>query len=212
MTDRNAIVTPNARTGIRALHYRGTQVCVLPNVYEPSDDTFLLVDAVLSEVHPAHSVLEVGTGCGLIAKLVAKTAQSVIATDINPHAVTNARLNGVNVVQGDLFANLGRRFDFIIFNPPYLPTQSKMRHDWLTQAWDGGRSGREVIGRFLSQVDKHLATKGRVLLLISSITGYRQVKDAMDVQFNVVRTINSRKLFFETLYVLLGAEAKTAGH
>lgn len=211
MTYRNAIVTPNLLSGARALYYRGTRVHVLPNVYEPSDDTFLLVDAGLSEVRPTDSVLEIGTGCGLIAKLVAKKAQSVVTTDINPHAVTNARLNGVNAVQGDLFANLGRRFDFIIFNPPYLPTQSKMPRDWLTQAWDGGSSGREVIIRFLAQVGRHLTAQGRVLLLVSSMTGYRQVRDLMDVKFNVVRTINSRKLFFETLYVLLGAEAKTAG-
>jgi release factor glutamine methyltransferase len=183
---------------------------VLPNVYEPSDDTFLLADAVISEVRPTDSVLEIGTGCGLIAKLVSDAAQSVITTDINSYAVTNARLNGVSAVRGDLFANLGRRFDLIIFNPPYLPTQNKMPRDWLSQAWDGGSSGREVILRFLSQVDRYLTVKGRVLLLISSLTGYRQVKDWMDAKFNVVRTINSRRFFFETLCVLLGAEAKTA--
>lgn len=210
MTHRDAILTPNLTRRGHALYYRGTRVLVLPNVYEPSEDTFLLGDTALSEVRPMDSVLEVGTGCGLIAKLVARAARSVITTDINPHAVTNARLNGVNAVQGDLFANLGRRFDFIIFNPPYLPTQNKMPRDWLTQAWDGGSSGREVILRFLSQVDRYLTLTGRVLLLISSATGYRQVKDSMDSKFNVVKTINSRKFFFETLYVLLGTEVKTS--
>ena len=209
MTHRDAIFAPNLPRGGHALCYRGTRVLVLPNVYEPSDDTFLLADAVISEVCATDSVLEIGTGCGLIAKLVADAAQSVITTDINPHAVTNARLNGVNAVEGDLFANLCRRFDFIIFNPPYLPIQNKLTPDWLTRAWDGGSSGREVILRFLSQVDRYLTAKGRVLLLISSLTGYRQVKDSMDAKFNVVRTISSRKFFFETLYVLLGAAAKT---
>ena len=209
MNSRDAIVKPNA-AGIRTAHYRGTLVSVLPNVYEPSDDTFLLIDAVLNEVRPSDSVLEVGTGCGLIAKLVVDIAHSVIATDINPHAVTNARLNGVNAISGDLFAHLNRRFDLIVFNPPYIPTPNKMPRDWLSQAWDGGSSGREVILRFLSQVDRYLTVKGRVLLLISSLTGYRQVKDWMDAKFNVVRTINSRRFFFETLCVLFGAEAKTA--
>jgi release factor glutamine methyltransferase len=117
----------------------------------------------------------------------------------------------VNAISGDLFAHLNRRFDLIVFNPPYIPTPNKMPRDWLALAWDGGPSGREVILRFLSHVEKHLTATGRMLLLISSVAGYKQVRDAMDAQFNIVKTVNSRKMFFETLYVLLGAQAKTAG-
>jgi release factor glutamine methyltransferase len=135
-------------------------------------------------------------------------AHSVIATDINPQAVANATLNGVEAVQGDLFANLNRRFDLIIFNPPYLPTQPKTSCDSLTRAWDGGPSGREVILRFLSQVDRHLTNQGRVLMAISSITGYREVTERMKAQFQIVKKLAERKVFFETLYVILGAEAK----
>jgi release factor glutamine methyltransferase len=190
------------------MYYLGEELELLPNVYEPSDDTYLLIDSALEVVRPTDSVLEVGTGCGLIAKTVARLARSVIATDINPQAVANASLNGVVAVQGDLFANLNRRFHLIIFNPPYLPTQPKTLRDSLTRAWDGGPSGREVIMRFLSQVDRHLTTQGRVLIVISSITGYREVAERMKVQFQIVKKLGERKVFFETLYVILGAEAR----
>ena len=61
--------------------------------------------------------------------------------------------------------------------------------------------------QFLSQVADHLTEKGRVLLVISSITGYKEVTKLMHAQFGIVRVIAERKFFFETLYVVLGAEA-----
>jgi release factor glutamine methyltransferase len=193
----------------KKISYGGEQLDLLPNVYEPCEDTFLLLEAALDVVLPSDAVLEIGTGCGLIAKVIARVAHSVIATDINPQAVKNATLNGVEAIQGDLFCNLNSQFDLIIFNPPYLPTDTDVPCDWLTQAWDGGLSGREVITRFLTQVDRYLTTRGRVLLMISSITGYREVTERMKAQFEVVRSLAERKVFFETLYVLLGAELRT---
>ncbi|MGZ4922757.1 MAG: HemK2/MTQ2 family protein methyltransferase [Halobacteriota archaeon] len=189
--------------------YRGEQLKLLPNVYEPCDDTFLLADAALDMVRTTESVLELGTGCGLVAKVVAHSAHSVIATDINPQAVKNARLNGVEAIKGDLFCNLNLRFDLIVFNPPYLPTDTNEPYDWMTQACDGGDEGREVIMRFLRQVDGFLTYRGRVLIVISSLTGYREVTDRMKAQFEIVKTLAERKVFFETLYVILGAIPRT---
>jgi release factor glutamine methyltransferase len=204
-------MTPGIPKGTKKVRDLSEQVLVLPDVYEPCDDTYLLMDAALNEVRPADSVLEVGTGCGVIAKRVAERARCVIATDTNPRAVENARLNGVEAIMGDLFADLDNRFDLIIFNPPYLPSRSDISRDWQTQAWDGGPSGREVIVQFLSQVGNYLTQKGRVLLVISSITGYEEVTELMHAQFGIVKAIAERKFFFETLYVVLGAEATRSG-
>ena len=88
-------MTPEIAKGAKKVHYLSEQVLVLPDVYEPCDDTYLLVDAALNEVRPTDSVLEIGTGCGIIAKMVAERARYVIATDKNPRAVANAKLNGV---------------------------------------------------------------------------------------------------------------------
>jgi len=201
-------MTPDIAKGAKKVHYLSEQVLVLPDVYQPCDDTYLLVDAALNEVRGTDSVLEVGTGCGIIAKMIAERASCVIATDKNPRAVANAKLNGVEAIMGDLFADLDSRFDLVIFNPPYLPSGRTISSDWQSRAWDGGPSGREVIVRFLSQVSKYLTETGRVLLVISSITGYKEVTQLMHAQFRIVRAIAERKFFFETLYVVLGAEAK----
>ena len=95
-----------------------------------------------------------------------------MATDINPHAVLCAHKAGIDVVRTDLFTGIRGPFDLVLFNPPYLPTQPEERmDDWLEYALDGGESGRAVIERFARNVGDVLAPGGRILLLISSLTG-----------------------------------------
>jgi len=199
-------MTPDIAEEGKRIQYLSDPLVVLLDVYEPCDDTYLLLDAALREVRPTDSVLEVGTGCGIIAKMLTKRARSVVAIDKNPHAVVNAKLNGVEAFVGDLFASLHRRYDLVVFNPPYLPSQSSLTNDWQTAAWDGGVSGREVIEQFLAQASDYLTREGRILLVISSVTGHKEVTKLMRAQFKRVRTVAKRKFFFEMLYVLLGAE------
>jgi release factor glutamine methyltransferase len=82
------------------------------------------------------------------------------------------------VVRTDLFTSIRGSFDLVLFNPPYLPTQPEERiDDWLEYALDGGKSGRAVIERFARNVGDVLAPGGRILLLISSLTGLSEVQE-----------------------------------
>jgi release factor glutamine methyltransferase len=171
-------------------------------VYQTEADTYLLLDAARAEVKPGDRVLEVGTGSGLIAAELARVT-GVVATDINPHAVLSARKKGVAVVQNDLFCGIRSSFDVILFNPPYLPTQPEERiDDWLEHALDGGLNGRVVIERFSEQVGRVLAPGGRVLLLISSLTGLPEVRDLFFKAGFVSEIIQRKNVEDETLYVL----------
>jgi release factor glutamine methyltransferase len=146
-------------------------------VYSPEADTLLLLAAARAEVRPGDRVLEVGTGSGLIAAEIARITR-VVATDINPHAVLCAGKAGIDVVRTDLFTGIKGSFDLVLFNPPYLPTQPEERiDDWLEYALDGGKSGRAVIERFARNVGDVLAPGGRILLLISSLTGLSEVQE-----------------------------------
>ena len=147
-------------------------------VYQPAEDTFLLIRAALAEVKPEDSVVEIGTGSGAVASAVQAVAPKTIGVDINPHAVAYARaVNGVQTVRSDLFSALSGKFDLILFNAPYLPTLPEERiDDWLEYALDGGVSGRDVIERFLPQAVSHLTDSGRILLLISSLTGLSETE------------------------------------
>ena len=85
---------------------------VWENVYEPAEDSFLFAENL--NVHEGEEVLDMGTGCGILGILAAKKAKTVVAVDVNPHAVRcakeNAALNDVRskmaFVQGDLFTPL----------------------------------------------------------------------------------------------------------
>ena len=147
------------------------------NVYEPAEDTFLLAENL--DVNDGDTVLDMGTGCGILGILAAKKAKYVVAVDINPYAVRcakeNSLLNGVlsktSFIQADLFAPLSEKtkFDTILFNAPYLPVEENELSSWVSRAWSGGATGREVIDRFITQSVTHLKERGRVILLQSTL-------------------------------------------
>jgi release factor glutamine methyltransferase len=125
---------------------------VAHDVYNPSDDSFLLVNVL--EVSPGERLLDVGTGTGIAALHAAKAGARVTAVDLNPHAVACARSNAlrndlkVEVLQSDLFEKVVGIYDVITFNPPYLPEEGAPS-SWAERAWSGGADGAEVVVRFL---------------------------------------------------------------
>jgi release factor glutamine methyltransferase len=192
---------------VQSVYYNSEEIKVLSNVYVPSDDTFALLDEALKIVRETDCVLEVGTGSGIIAKFLAMRAKSVIATDINPYAIENAQINGVNVKRGIFFADLAYKFDLIVFNPPYLPTSKEPEEpkDWLSKAWDGGPTGAEVSMEFLSEVTNYLTESGKLLMVVSSLAGFQKIITKITDLFEDVNIVAKKKLQFETLYVLLGS-------
>lgn len=153
----------------------------LDSVYEPSDDTFLLLDALeadrerLTASAPA-LCMEIGCGSGVVITSLSKLlpGSHCMALDINETALAVARrtaeLNGrgaaIEFVRGDLltafrFFEYRREpslIDVLIFNPPYVPSEPDeigLGCKWapkLSAAWAGGIAGREVIDRLLPQL------------------------------------------------------------
>ena len=181
-------------------------------VYEPAEDSFLLSDAALEEAEPGMRVLEVGTGSGFVSAVLRANFKNirVIATEINPHAARCARENGVEVIRTDLFRGIKprspeTRFDLVLFNPPYLPTSEEEKvPGWLNYAFDGGASGRETLDRFFDEVKDFLKPGGRILVLISSITGVEAVQEKMEGLGFAVDIVKETKVSFEELVVVRG--------
>ena len=172
-------------------------------VYKPSDDSFLLAKNLIAK--RGDFCLDVGCGCGILAIAIAKRGCRVLAIDINSKAIEsakrNAKLNEVEHLiefrKSNLFENVCERFNFIVFNTPYLQVSDK---GMLAKAWSGGEDF-DVIHKFLSEVDKHLKKNGKFEILISSLTKTNLEKYNNKFEF---KKIASKKLFFEEIYVLAG--------
>ena len=185
------------------------QFTIFPQVYEPADDTFLLADHLNTPQNA--TLLDLGTGCGVLAILAAEKATRVVATDINPYAVICAKKNvkhnhfshKIEVCQGNLFHPLdpNETFDQIVFNPPYIP-DIPSRPGWLDKAWNGGPSGRIWINPFLQQVSRYLQKGGILLLIQSSLSGYEQTLNKLKRDNYCVRILAKQKLFFESLVLI----------
>jgi release factor glutamine methyltransferase len=181
-------------------------------VYEPAEDSFLLADVALKDAEPGMSILEVGTGSGFVSAVLLANLKDVhlLATEINPNAARCARANGVEVIRTDLFRGIKhekpeKRFDLILFNPPYLPTSKDEKvPGWLNYAFDGGISGRETLDRFLNEVKDYLKPGGKILVLISSITGLEAVREKMKGLGFKVDIVEKKKVSFEELMVVRG--------
>jgi release factor glutamine methyltransferase len=172
-------------------------------IYRPNEDTYLLLRAALAEAGHGDKTLEIGCGSGLISRELAARVESLLATDLNPYAARLTKAEGIEVVRADLFRGVKGRFDLIIFNPPYLPTQREERTlGWINFALDGGESGRETIEGFLKDLKEHLRPGGRALLLISSITGPKEVSEMALAEGLDVKEVANERCFFEQLHVL----------
>lgn len=184
------------------------------DVYEPSDDTFLLARVVATEVRPGARFLEVGCGTGLVSLAAARAGARVTCADVNPVAVRtalhNARENRfeVEAVEADLLAGLEGPFDAVAFNPPYLPTaEDEHVAGPLDLAFDGGLDGNRVVLRFVEQLATLRPLPGIVWVIHSSLSDPVPLeKKMLDLGYEVEEAAHER-FPFERLRVVRFVQA-----
>ena len=142
-------------------------------VYEPSEDTFLLLDALFADraaLRTSRVIVEIGPGSGVVSTYLAKlTSNKVLAVDVNAAAcdltkrTAEANEQRVDVMRGDLCGALrSRSVDALIFNPPYVPTDDEeVGGGGIEASWAGGLRGRRVLDRLLPHVARVLTAAGR---------------------------------------------------
>ncbi len=167
-------------------NYRGISYIVEYPVYEPAEDTFLL----LRKAKCRGKVLEIGTGSGLIAIYFSRMGLQVDAVDISDNSLECARYNcslnnvKVKLFHSDLYQAVKGKYDTILFNPPYLPVVDGTEG---SVAWDGGIDGFAVTRRFLASTSGHLAEGGSIYMILSDLTNINSlVNEFSDFHFTLL--------------------------
>ncbi len=133
-------------------------------------------------------VLDLCAGSGILGIAAGLMgARSVTAIDISRRAVIASRVNGllngvrVDALQGDLLAPVaGRQFQFIVCNPPYVPSaDDQLPKRGLARAWEAGSDGRAYLDRVCDAAPGRLAPGGVLLLVHSSLCGETETTEAL---------------------------------
>lgn len=201
--------------------FAGLDFALGPETLDPRPDTEVLVEAAQAALagHPAPHLLDLGTGTGaiLLALLQALPRASGIGIDISPGAASVARANASTLglaaragfLVGDLFAPLaaGTRFDAILSNPPYIPTDDlagldpEVRLFDPARALDGGTDGLDFYRRITQGAGVFLAPGG--LLAFEVGQGQAGAVDALLTSAGF-EAIETRQDLSGTLRVVLG--------
>ena len=168
-------------------NFMGLDFYVDERVLIPRQDTEVLVEEVLAYLKPGMSVLDMCTGSGCIIISILHNVEGVkgYAVDISKQAVNvakeNAKLNEVPVLfeRSDLFEMVTEKFDVIVSNPPYIPTDvipqlmPEVQVFEPIEALDGKEDGLYFYRKIVEQSKDYLNSGGSLMFEI----GYDQGKD-----------------------------------
>ena len=158
----------------------GLSLAVTPDVLVPRPDTEILVEWALDTLPlrgpgAQADVLDLGTGSGAIALAIQQQRPQarVTAVDASPGALGVAQANAKNLqlpiellLGSWLEPVVGRRFDLIVSNPPYIaegdPHMAALCHE-PKQALTSGSDGLDDIRHIVEQAPPHLQPGGWLL-------------------------------------------------
>jgi len=140
-----------------------------------------------------------------------------VATDINSHAcqctMATARKNKSEVdaihtsLTGPLSTRLRNSVDLLIFNPPYVPTESTefrqgQEHGQISGSWAGGFDGMEVTNKLLCDSKTLLSADGRFYLVAIKRNNIPEISQRLSEYGMTTETVLRRQAGRELLFVL----------
>ena len=153
-----------------SINVSGVKIRIFPNVFSPAyyTDSEWFAKTV-TKIVGKNSLLEIGTGTGIIALFVGLNGAEVTVTDINPDAIKNAIYNfdeheiSIKTFCGNMFEPLPPdiKFDFIFWNHPFNKGENPHEEILLKAGFDYKYKDLE---RYFAEAHEHLNSNGRLLL------------------------------------------------
>ena len=169
--------------------FMGLTFSVNEHVLIPRQDTEILVEEVLKELHDGMRVLDMctGSGCILLSLLHYSNDCEGLGVDLSAEALEVAGRNVLKVLtpekaehahflQSDLFEKVEGKFEIIVSNPPYIASAEveklmpEGRDHEPRMALDGTEDGLYFYRRIIEKAGKHLVSSGMLFFEI----GYDQ--------------------------------------
>ena len=174
--------------------FMGLEFTVNHHVLIPRQDTEILVEAAMKELHDGMRILDMctGSGCILISLLHYSNGCSGVGADISGDALEVAEANAgrilggagqVSFIRSDLFEEVEGRFDMIVSNPPYIRTEvieglmPEVRDHEPRQALDGTADGLYFYRGIVQECGEHLERGGRLYFEI----GHDQAEEVSEL-------------------------------
>ena len=166
--------------------FMGLRFKVTPDVLIPRQDTEILVEEVMRYLHDGMHLLDMCTGSGCILLSLLKYSNDCEGTgcDISEKALKvaeeNAEILSLNasLVQSNLFENISGKYEFIVSNPPYIPTgviptlMEEVRDHEPVSALDGREDGLYFYREIVEKAGEYLYPGGMLFFEI----GYDQAE------------------------------------
>ena len=190
--------------------FMGLTFNVNEHVLIPRQDTEILVEEVLKELHDGMRVLDMctGSGCILLSLLHYSNDCEGLGVDLSAEALEVAGRNVLKVLtpekaehahflQSDLFEKVEGKFEIIVSNPPYIASAKvdklmpEVRDHEPRMALDGTEDGLHFYRRIIKEAGKHLVNSGMLFFEIGydqgqavselmRAGGYREVQVVQD--------------------------------
>ena len=190
--------------------FMGLTFSVNEHVLIPRQDTEILVEEVLKELHDGMRVLDMctGSGCILLSLLHYSNDCEGLGVDLSAEALEVAGRNVLKVLtpekaehahflQSDLFEKVEGKFEIIVSNPPYIASAEveklmpEVRDHEPRMALDGTEDGLYFYRRIIEEAGRHLVSSGMLFFEIGydqgqavselmRTEGYREVQVVQD--------------------------------
>ncbi|TQV89501.1 methyltransferase [Aliikangiella coralliicola] len=149
------------------------------------------------------TLLDLGSGSGILSLVGAKKGAKVTAVDISEVAVVNTRKNAhenklnITSLQSDLFSQVTQRYDYIVVNPPYYPKTPKSSAE---QAWYCGAS-HEYFERFFGELSNYCEVNGKVYMIMSEECDLIRIKKIARLHDFSLNIVLKRKFLLEDNFI-----------